>query len=370
MKRNVLSTQKHKAGSSMMSYRMLVLAFLIFSLGILSSGCTGYPEEEKTTNPQELTSPHGEVPPDQAVGEQSTSLPPAEPVPPTATSTIELPTPTPSPTIEPTIAPPTPVPPLRFAVIGDYGSGEQQAADVAALVKSWNPEFIVTVGDNNYPDGAAETIDQNIGQFYQEYIFPYQGQYGEGSSTFRFFPTLGNHDWDTQGAQPYLDYFTLPGNERYYDVTWGPVHIFALNSDSREPDGVGRSSIQAQWLKERLAASTLPWKLVVMHVPVYSSGMWGGIDWMLWPFQEWGATAVLSGHDHDYERLIIDGIPYFVNGLGGGEIYYFKDPVPGSQVRYDADYGAMLVTADLQQITFEFYTRWGELIDRYQVVAP
>ena len=91
---------------------------------------------------------------------------------------------------------------------------------------------------------------------------------------------------------------------------------------------------------------------------------------MLWPFQEWGATAVLSGHDHDYERLIIDGIPYFVNGLGGGEIYYFKDPVPGSQVRYDADYGAMLVTADLQQITFEFYTRWGELIDRYQVVAP
>ena len=239
-------------------------------------------KKNKQPSSQELTSPQGEVPPDQAIGEQSTSLPPAEPVPPTATSTIELPTPTPSPTIEPTIAPPTPVPPLRFAVIGDYGSGEQQAADVAALVKSWNPEFIVTVGDNNYPVGAAETIDQNIGQFYHEYIFPYQGQYGEGSSTFRFFPTLGNHDWDTQGAQPYLDYFTLPGNERYYDVTWGPVHIFALNSDSREPDGVGRSSIQAQWLKERLAASTLPWKLVVMHVPVYSSGYvgWNRLDVM------------------------------------------------------------------------------------------
>ena len=43
-----------------------------------------------------------------------------------------------------------------------------------------------------------------------------------------------------------------------------------------------------------------------------------------------GATAVLAGHDHDYERLIIDGLPYFVNGLGGGGIYQFTTPVPGS----------------------------------------
>src|ERR1043165_8430148 len=59
------------------------------------------------------------------------------------------------------------VPSTRFAVIGDYGSGSQNEADVANLVKSWSPQFILTTGDNNYPHGEATTIDPNIGQFYQ-----------------------------------------------------------------------------------------------------------------------------------------------------------------------------------------------------------
>lgn len=254
-----------------------------------------------------------------------------------------------------------------MAVIGDYGWGSQPEADVAALVNSWNPDFVVTLGDNNYPDGAADTIDQHIGQFYQQYIHPYQGQYGPGAEQARFFPTMGNHDWNTDRGQPYLDYFDLPGNERYYDFTWGPVHIFAISSDSREPDGVSRKSIQAQWLEEGLAASSSPWKLVIMHHSPYSSGLHGPVDWMRWPFQEWGASAVLAGHDHTYERLLIDGMPYFINGLGGGPIYYFNNPLPGSEKRYNDDYGAMLVTASSTQILFEFYNRSGELIDTYQL---
>src|SRR5262245_17274080 len=59
----------------------------------------------------------------------------------------------------------------RFAVIGDYGSAGPVEADVAALVKSWNPDFIVTVGDNNYTSGSAATIDANIGQYYHDYIY-------------------------------------------------------------------------------------------------------------------------------------------------------------------------------------------------------
>jgi hypothetical protein len=40
------------------------------------------------------------------------------------------------------------------------------------LVLSWQPEFILTLGDNNYPVGSPETIDANIGQFYHAYIYP------------------------------------------------------------------------------------------------------------------------------------------------------------------------------------------------------
>lgn len=262
---------------------------------------------------------------------------------------------------------PTPDSMVRFAVIGDYGSGEQPEEDVANLVKSWEPDFVITTGDNNYPDGSAATIDAHVGRYYQAYIHPYVGEYGLGADRNRFFPTLGNHDWDTERGQPYLDYFTLPGNEYYYDFTWGPLHLFALDSDSRQPDGVGRSSTQAAWLKEGLAGSTAIWKLVYLHVPPYSSGYWGSIDWMRWPFVEWGATAVLSGHDHNYERVMRDGFPYFINGLGGGAIYPLGETIEGSEVRYNADYGAMLVEATDEMLTFQFINRSGEVVDMYSI---
>ena len=251
-------------------------------------------------------------------------------------------------------------------MIGDFGLAGEREADVANLINSWQPDFIITTGDNNYPNGEQENIDENIGQYYADYISPYYGNFGPGGEVNRFFPSLGNHDWTANRAQAYFDYFTLPGNERYYDFVWGPLHLFALDSNSQEPDGVGASSIQANWLKEKLAASTSTWKIVYMHHAPYSSGLHGPTDWIQWPFKKWGASVVIAAHDHVYERLIIDDFPYFVNGLGGSpQIYWFETPLAGSQVRYRDDNGAMLVTATTETITFEFITRTGELIDTY-----
>jgi hypothetical protein len=148
------------------------------------------------------------------------------------------------------------------------------------------------------------------------------------------------------------------------------VHFFALDSDENEPDGVGSRTVQAAWLQQGLAASTSPWNIVYFHHPPYSSGMHGSTTWMRWPFAEWGADAVLAGHDHTCERLLVDGIPYFVNGAGGNELYYFVDILPESQFRFNADYGAMLVTATGTDLHFEFYNRTGKLIDQYEVQKP
>src|SRR5436305_251132 len=60
-------------------------------------------------------------------------------------------------------SPAAPATAARFGVIGDYGSDGQNEADVSALVHGWNPDFIITVGDNNYGEGCASTIDANIG---------------------------------------------------------------------------------------------------------------------------------------------------------------------------------------------------------------
>jgi hypothetical protein len=250
----------------------------------------------------------------------------------TATQTqIPLPTNTPELNISPTHTPipsNTPIPiPMVFAVIGDYGSDNAFERDVASLILSWQPDFIITTGDNNYPDGGYDTIDAAIGKYFHSYIYPYLGSYGEGASVHRFFPSLGNHDLRTDDGKPYFDYFTLPGNERYYDFTWGPVHFFALNDIESEPDGVGVSSIQAAWLQSNLSASTSTWNIVYMHYPPYSSGSHGSIDWARWPYREWGADVVLAGHDHTYERLEEDGLTYIVDGLGGNGIYDFENIV-------------------------------------------
>lgn len=251
-----------------------------------------------------------------------------------------------------------------FAVIGDYGMAGQPVADVAALVKSWNPDFIVTTGDNNQIGGKNE-MDANIGQYYHEYLYNYTGTYGEGSPTRRFYPSLGNHDWSGEGVEAYLAYFRLRDFQRYYEFTQGPVHFFMLDSDRSESDGVTANSQQATWLKKGLASSTSPFNVVIFHHPPYTSGWHKSSEWMRWPFKEWGADVVLSGHNHQYERLLVDGLPYFVNGLGGADIYRFETTLPESQIRFNSDYGAMRVEATDTTMNFQMFTRAGVLVDQY-----
>ncbi len=285
---------------------------------------------------------------------------------PTPTFTL-TPTDTPSPTPTET---PTPEPTntleaqgLVFAVIGDYGCGFVDEGQVVDVINSWDPEFVITVGDNNYPEGFAEMIDDHIGQYFHQYIYPYKGNYGAGADINRFFPSLGNHDLLTDNGQPYLDYFELPGNERYYDFVWGPVHLFALDNLPTEPDGATADSVQGRWLQQALADSTSPWNIVYMHQPPYSSSLHGSTDSAQWPYKEWGADAVLAGHDHVYERLHVDGLTYFVNGMGGFTLYNWYDIKDGSQVRYNSDYGAIRVEATSYSINFQFINRARVVVD-------
>ncbi|MCA8832461.1 metallophosphoesterase [Hymenobacter pini] len=259
----------------------------------------------------------------------------------------------------------------RFAAIGDYGYSGTPERDVANLVKSWDPEFIITLGDNNYDSGDSTTIDQNIGQYYHQYIGNYRGRYGPSASTNRFFPSLGNHDYYTRNGEAYKHYFTLPGNGRYYDFVRGDVHFFALNSDPAEPDGVTATSKQAQWLQARLAASTARWKVVYLHHAPYSSGAHGSTPASQWPFKAWGASVVLAGHDHHYERLMQDSLLYIVNGLGGRSYYRVNaQRVPQSQFAYTGNYGAMLLNATPDSLTLQFFTRSRQLIDQYTLRRP
>jgi tartrate-resistant acid phosphatase type 5 len=184
---------------------------------------------------------------------------------------------------------------------------------------------------------------------------------------------LGNHDYDDLGVSAYTNYFTLPENERYYDFTMGPVHFFMLDSEPNEPDGNTATSTQAQWLHSALAASTSRYSIVDFHEPAYSSGFHGLNPTMQWPFEAWGTKAVINGHDHDYERIMRDDngdgtlMPTFISGLGGHGEDAFTTVVAGSQFRYNANDGALIVTASDTSLKFEFWSvaGGGTLIDSH-----
>ena len=257
----------------------------------------------------------------------------------------------------------------RFAVIGDFGSADENERHVAELVKSWKPDFIITTGDNNYSEGSFESMDSCIGQFYSEYIYPYHGSFKQGNATYnRFFPSLGNHDVTSENLQLYCDYFTLPGNERYYDFVTGQIHFFVLNSNISEPDGTEASSEQGAWLRRNLKKSASRWKIVYFHHPPFSSGYHGSSSYMRWPFDRWGADAVICGHEHSYERLQIGAIPYFVNGCGGACLRSFTDTLDESRVRYCDDFGAQLVDAYQDSMVFCHININDSLIDRYVLI--
>lgn len=253
---------------------------------------------------------------------------------------------------------------ITFAIIGDYGKAGEAEKAVAAMVKSWEPDFIITTGDNNYEYGEINTIHQNIGAYYGDFIYnfdapemlQYQGRAFEEKQN-RFFPCPGNHDANnSHGLQPYLSYFSLPGNETYYKFTWGPVTFFSLNSTATFLEH------QKQWLFDALDSSDNTFHVVYFHHPPYSPGPHGNSENMQWEFSSHKVDCVIGGHDHIYahiEKLDQPGIHYLVNGLGGKSLYScdttYLSPNEFKTFCYDKDYGAMWAKATPTELVVKFY---------------
>ena len=154
--------------------------------------------------------------------------------------------------------------PLTFAVIGDYGVcgtrselGITCAAEkaVAALVHQWNPAAIFTTGDNTHSAGSAEEIAGDL-QPYDDYI-----------SAGKFFPSLGNHDWDSRSIEALLAHFRL--SSPYYKKEFpGLLTAYMLDTNPQDPAGDSATSAQARWLAGQVAASTTPWNVVFNHPPL------------------------------------------------------------------------------------------------------
>ncbi len=222
-------------------------------------------------------------------------------------------------------------PPLRIAVVGDYGTGGRAEVRVRDRIAAWDPDLILTTGDNAYGKGRPEEWARNV-----------FGVYGGLMARVPFLPALGNHDNVTAAGAPYRDLFVLPENallpedrERAYSVQVGPVHLAVLDStDALARAAAGRPDNEAEWLAADLAGAEVPWRIAVFHHPPYSAGAHGshlGAWRVLVPALEAGGVQlVLNGHEHDYQRSCPiredrcvpgwAGITYVVTGGGGAAL--------------------------------------------------
>lgn len=127
-----------------------------------------------------------------------------------------------------------------LAVVGDYGycayrcSDEQ---DVAALIHSWSPDYIVTSGDNSYDNGTAPEVAAD------------QWPYSADLDRHIFYPILGDHDYaqgcDGSAAAPSLAYFKMPAHYVAH-LAQGLIDLYALDTNCGAPDGYTADSVQAQ----------------------------------------------------------------------------------------------------------------------------
>ena len=242
---------------------------------------------------------------------------------------------------------------VRFAVIGDSGTGDAPQYEVAAEMEAYrqatNFEFVLMLGDNIYGGHSARDFERKFER-------PYRSLLDEG---VRFYASLGNHD-DPNEERLYKP-FNMNG-ERYYTFKKGNVGFFALDSNYMDPN-------QLDWLEKELRNSNADWKVCFFHHPLYSDGKFHGPDTnlraQLTPlFLKYGVNVVLSGHEHVYERIKPEqGIYYFVLGNSGQLRFHNLRPSSEMQSGLDTDQGFILMEISGNKLYFQTISRTGKTVD-------
>jgi predicted MPP superfamily phosphohydrolase len=247
---------------------------------------------------------------------------------------------------------------VRFAVIGDMGTGRPPQYELAVTMGTFHRasrfDFVITLGDNIYGGNSAS-------DYRTKFELPYKALLDAG---VRFYASLGNHDSPNQRVyKP----FNMNGRQ-YYTYTKSHVQFFALDSTYMSPQ-------QLTWLETELENSKADWKICYFHHALYSSSAAHGsateLQGVLEPlFVTYGVQVVFAGHDHVYERVKPQrGVHYFVEGASGqlrkGDL---RKGAVLTAAGYDQDLSFMLVAITGDALNFQAISRTGQVVDSGVIV--
>src|SRR6202521_5714749 len=242
---------------------------------------------------------------------------------------------------------------LKYAAIGDNGTGEQPEYEVANQMELWHRRFpfdmVIMLGDNMY--GSQRPAD-----FARNFDRPSMPLLEAG---VKFYASLGNHD---RTSNDMYELFNMLGR-RYYTYARHNVRFFVLDSNYLDP-------AQLVWLETALKDANEAWRIAYFHHPLYSDGGRHGSEVdlrvRLEPlFLKYGVQVVYSGHDHIYERTKPQkGIAYFVSGAGGelrqGDLKRSALTAAG----FDQDRSFMLNEIAGDDLFLQVVSRTGQTVDQ------
>lgn len=226
-----------------------------------------------------------------------------------------------------------------FYAIGDWGRrgqfGQKElATTMGKAARVVEPEFIVSTGDNFYPDGVASTLDPAWKHSFEEV-------YSDHSLNCTWYVTLGNHDY-RGSVQAQIDYsnisrrWEMPDRYFFRDVTIEKgksarflfIDTNPLNDEYYTRDKYRNTVIdqdttaQLQWIDSLLQVD-VDYKIVVGHHPLYTGGKRvADINYVrkhLEPLlDKHKVTAYIAGHEHDLQHIKPENHPthHLVSGAG------------------------------------------------------
>ena len=241
---------------------------------------------------------------------------------------------------------------VKFAAIGDTGSGDPEQYDVANQMTRFRAkfpfDFAIMLGDNIYGGQGATDLVKKFSQ-------PYKALLDGG---VKFYATLGNHDDPNNRQYPLWNM----GGQLYYTYARKNVRFFALDSNKVDQK-------ELAWLENALKSAQEDWKICYFHHPLYSDGGTHGsavdIRVVLEPlFVTYGVNVVFAGHDHIYERITPQkGIYHFVEGASGQLRKGDANRSAMNAKSFDQDMSFMLVEIDGDLLSFQAISRTGATID-------
>ncbi|MCO4773295.1 MAG: metallophosphoesterase family protein [Deltaproteobacteria bacterium] len=210
---------------------------------------------------------------------------------------------------------------VTIGIAGDSRGAYTTWASVVALMEAHDPDFYVFPGD---------MVDLGVVQSEWDSWFEATGDVLRSKV---LVPSHGNHEFL---ATHYFAQFSLPGNEQWFSLDYGPLHLISLNDTVSGDNDI--EVFQPNFLETDLADNDSAWTFVAHHQPMYTASTNHSSNETLrdtWSpiYDANGVDVVINGHNHLYERSVPitgdapddDGITYIVTGGAGAPLYEGTD---------------------------------------------